>query len=137
MVGGSGSAAINANKISYVGIYDFHVVSNTSSGDIGGFKLYGAWDNPARNIVISGNTVTGKGEDGIKLFNGARDILVVGNTIDGAWREEALDNVSVKDVTFAYNTIKGSFGYTGLTVKTGSHDIEIVGNQIDGAKGSA
>ncbi|WP_207482724.1 right-handed parallel beta-helix repeat-containing protein [Arenibaculum pallidiluteum] len=136
IVGGPDAATITGYGISHVGIYDFHVVSNTSSGDIGGFKLWGPWSAPATGLAIAGNLITGKGQDGFKLFNGAKDCLIVGNTINGTWRQEAIDNVSIEDVTYAFNTIRGSFGYTGLTVKTGSRDVQIVGNDIDGKGGT-
>ncbi|HSK40665.1 MAG TPA: right-handed parallel beta-helix repeat-containing protein [Arenibaculum sp.] len=131
IVGSTGKAAIQAYKISNVGIHDFEVVSNTTSGDIGGMKIWGPWDSPARNIVISGNIVTGKGTDGIKLFNGAKDVLVIGNTIKGNWRQEAIDNVSVEDTVFAYNTIKGTAKNSGITMTAGSRNIELFGNDID------
>jgi Ca2+-binding RTX toxin-like protein len=131
IVGGPSAAAVTAYGISNVGIYDFHVVANAGEGDIGGFKIWGPWENPAHNLVVAGNLITGKGQDGFKLFGGAKDCVVVGNTIDGAWRQEAVDNVSVEDTVYAYNTLRGSAGYTGITMKAGSRNIEVIGNDID------
>ncbi|EWY39038.1 hypothetical protein N825_08530 [Skermanella stibiiresistens SB22] len=131
IVGGSSNATVTANGISNVAIKDFQVVSNTNSGDMGGFKIWGPWANPPHNLLISGNIITGKGTDGFKLFQGANNVLVTNNTIDGNWRQEAIDNVSVKNVVYANNTIKGNANYTGITLKAGSHDVEVVGNLFD------
>jgi Ca2+-binding RTX toxin-like protein len=131
IVGGSSAATITANGISNVAIQDFHVVSNTNSGDMGGFKIWGPWSNPPKNLLISGNTITGKGTDGFKLFQGANNVLVVGNKINGNWRQEAIDNVSVENVVYAHNTITGSAKNTGITIKAGSRDVELVGNTFD------
>ncbi|UEM06972.1 right-handed parallel beta-helix repeat-containing protein (plasmid) [Skermanella rosea] len=131
IVGGSGNATVTANGISNVAIKDFHVVSNTKSGDIGGFKIWGPWKNPPHNLLIEGNTITGKGQDGFKLFQGANNVLVTNNTIDGNWRQEAIDNVSVKNVVYANNTIKGEAKYTGITLKAGSQNVEVANNLFD------
>lgn len=135
IVGAPDKPAVGAWGISDVGIYGFKVVSGTSSGDLGGFKIAGPWENPARNVAIVGNVVTGVGTDGIKLFNGARDIKVVGNLIDGDWREEGMDNVSVEKSLFAFNTVRGSARYTSITLKAGSRDITLAGNEFDSRSG--
>jgi Ca2+-binding RTX toxin-like protein len=137
IVGGPSAATITGYGVSNLGIKGFHVVSNTAEGDIGGFKLWGGWDNPAHNLVVTGNLITGRGQDGFKLFGGAKNNLVLGNTIDGAWRQEAIDNVSVEDTVYAYNTLRGSAGYTGITMKAGSRDMQVIGNDIDIDAGTA
>ncbi|UEM06975.1 hypothetical protein JL101_031340 (plasmid) [Skermanella rosea] len=135
IVGAPDKPAIGAWGISDVGIYGFKVVSGTSAGDLGGFKIAGPWEKPARNVAIVGNVVTGVGTDGIKLFNGAADIKVVGNLIDGDWREEGMDNVSVERSLFAFNTVRGSARYTSITMKAGSRDITLAGNEFDSRSG--
>jgi hypothetical protein len=137
IVGGPKAATITGHGISNVGIYDFHVVANAGKGDIGGFKLWGPWENPAENLVVAGNLITGKGQDGFKLFGGAKNNLVLGNTIDGEWRQEAIDNVSVEDTVYAYNTVRGSAGHTAITMKAGSRDMQVIGNDIDIDAGTA
>jgi hypothetical protein len=127
--GSSTKAAVSAwGGTSYFGMYGFRVVSNTSSGDIGGFKIAGEWNNPPHDLVFASNTIVGKGQDAFKLFGGAYNVAVVGNVVDGQWRQEAFDNVSVEDVIYAHNTVKGTTKYTALTVKHGSRNVEVFGN---------
>ncbi|UEM07636.1 hypothetical protein JL101_032505 (plasmid) [Skermanella rosea] len=131
--GGRNTAAVQANRISHVAVRDLVVVANAggTDDDVGGFKIWGSWDNPARHLEFTGNTITGRGQDGFKLFQGAHDVLVAGNTLDGDWRQEAIDNVSVRDTVYAGNTIVGRAGFSGLTLKAGSRDNVVRDNRID------
>lgn len=128
--GSSNSAAINAWGVSNVVIQDFQIVSNAKSGDEGGIKLGGDWNAPATGVVITGNKITGQGQDGIKLYNGATGNTVVGNEINGDWRQEAIDGVSISNSVIAYNTVTGTAKFSGLTFKAGSNNIEVVGNEF-------
>ncbi|MGH6929110.1 MAG: hypothetical protein ACREEV_12410, partial [Dongiaceae bacterium] len=107
IAGSYNKAAVSSWGGYYFGMYGFRVVANTTKGDVGGFKIGGEWDNPPHDLVFAGNTIVGKGQDGFKLYSGAYNVTVVGNLIDGQWRQEVIDNVSVEDVTYAYNTVKG------------------------------
>ncbi|EWY39041.1 hypothetical protein N825_08545 [Skermanella stibiiresistens SB22] len=131
ILGAPEKPAIAAWGIANVGIYGFRVVADTSDGDMGAFKIAGPWEKPARNVAVVGNIVTGVGTDGIKFFNGATNILVVGNVIDGDWREEAMDNVSIENALFAYNTVRGSARNTSITMKAGSRNIILTGNDFN------
>lgn len=136
LVGDSTCAVIDAGiadgGASYVGVYGFTIVSNTLSGDIGGIKIAGPWIDPAHNIAIVGNIITGRGQDAVKFFNGARDFIVAGNIITGSWRQEAIDNVSVERAVYAFNSTGGAHArYTSITLKGASRDIEIYGNYFD------
>lgn len=128
-------AAISGWKCSYVGVYGFHVHSQCPqpANDEGGFKLggdYAVENNLIRNLVIAGNYITGEGRDGFKLFGGARNNLIIGNTIEGTWEQEALDNVGIENVIYAYNTILGKANYTGITMKHGSRNVEVFRNDF-------
>jgi hypothetical protein len=131
ILGAPEKPAVGAWGISDVGIYGFRVVADTSDGDMGAFKIAGPWEKPARNVAVVGNIVTGVGTDGIKFFNGATNILVVGNVIDGDWREEAMDNVSIENALFAYNTVRGTARNTSITMKAGSRNISLTGNDFN------
>jgi hypothetical protein len=128
-------AAVSAWGGYYFGMYGFRVVANTASGDVGGFKIGGEWDRPAHDLVFAGNTIVGKGQDGFKLYAGSYNVTFVGNVIDGQWRQEVIDNVSVEDVTYAYNTIKGKAGMSGITIKAGSRNVEFLRNDVNPATG--
>jgi type IV secretion system protein TrbL len=128
--GSTRRAAVGGWGVSNVVVEDFRVVSNAAGGDEGGFKLGGPWNAPASGIILSGNQVSGKGQDGIKFYNGATGNTVVGNLIDGDWRQEAMDNVSIADTVFAHNTVRGSAGFSGLTFKAGSRNVEVIGNDF-------
>ena len=135
IVGDSSCAAIfsliSKGGMSNVGVYGFTIVANTSSGDFGGVKIAGPWKDPVHNVAFVGNEVTGTGQDGMKFFNGANNIIVAGNTNTGKWRQEAFDNVSIEKSIFAYNTTSAAIAnYTSLTLKGASRDIEVVGNDF-------
>lgn len=131
IVGTEKLAALQVTGISHAGIYGFHIWSRATEGDLGGIKIWGDWEKPARNIVIAGNKVTGKGQDGIKVFNGAKEVIIAGNHIEGNWRQECIDMVSVEDSLLAYNTVGGWSKFSGLTMKAGSRNIEIARNHFD------
>src|SRR5262249_29617373 len=105
--------------------------ANTTSADIGGVKIAGPWKNPVHNVAFVANEVTGVGQDGMKFFNGANNMIIAGNTNTGKWRQEAFDNVSIEKAIFAYNTTSAAIqNNTPLTVKGPSRDIEVVGNDF-------
>ncbi|QQP93961.1 hypothetical protein IGS68_34855 (plasmid) [Skermanella sp. TT6] len=133
--GSRDQAAVQANRISNVEMDGFHVVANApGGGDVGGFKLWGPYGDIG-NLKITNNLITGQGQDGFKLFNMSptdqQSVLVAGNTIDGNWRQEAIDNVSVKNVRYEGNTIRGKAGFAGITWKAGSDGVQLVNNTID------
>ena len=129
--GSQNRAAVQANRITNVEMDGFHVVANApGGGDVGGFKIWGPYADVG-NLKFTNNLITGVGQDGFKLFNGANNVVVAGNTIDGNWRQEAIDNVSVKNVTYEGNTIKGKAGFAGITWKAGSDGVKLVNNTID------
>jgi hypothetical protein len=135
IVGDSSCAAIfsliSKGGISNLGVYGFTIVANTNSGDFGGVKIAGPWKNPVHNVAFVGNEVTGVGEDGMKFFNGANNLIIAGNTNTGKWRQEAFDNVSIERSIFAFNTTSAaSATYTSLTLKGASRNIEVVGNDF-------
>ena len=133
--GSRNQAAVQANRITNVEINGFHVIADApGGGDVGGFKLWGSYGNIG-NLKVANNLITGEGQDGFKLFNMSptdqQSVLVAGNTIDGHWRQEAIDNVSVRNVRYEGNTIKGKAGFAGITWKAGSDGVQLVNNTID------
>ena len=126
-------AVLTGNRLSHINVDGLHLVSTSRGGDTGGIKFWGSYEK-LHDVKITNNLVTGQGQDGIKVFNMAPNngrVLVAGNTIDGNWRQEGIDNVSVVDVTYEGNTIKGKAGFAGITWKAGSTGVKLVNNTID------
>ena len=132
-------AAIQGNRLSHVTVDGLNIVSTSRSGDTGGIKFWGSYQK-LHDVTITNNLVTGVGQDGIKIFNmapGDGRVVVAGNTIDGDWRQEGIDNVSVVDVTYQGNTIKGRAGFSGVTWKAGSDGVRFINNTVDIAADTA
>ncbi|QQP89906.1 hypothetical protein IGS68_01095 [Skermanella sp. TT6] len=132
-------AAIQGNRLSHITVDGLNIVSTSRSGDTGGIKFWGSYQK-LHDVTITNNLVTGVGQDGIKIFNmapGDGRVVVAGNTIDGNWRQEGIDNVSVVDVTYQGNTIKGRAGFAGITWKAGSDGVRFINNTVDIAADTA
>ncbi|UEM08186.1 hypothetical protein JL101_036140 (plasmid) [Skermanella rosea] len=134
IVGSRNQAVLQANRLSNINIEGLHLEANAPGGDVGGIKFWGSYEK-FDNVRIVNNRVTGVGQDGIKIFNmppsGNGGVVVAGNTIDGNWRQEAIDNVSVRNVRYEGNTIKGKAGFAGITWKAGSDGVQFVNNTVD------
>lgn len=133
IVGDSTSFGLQLYKFNYVKISGFDIRCNyIGTGDFGGCKMHGSVSTPSSHLYFTGNKISGKGQDGFKLFAGSKRCLVIGNTINGTWTAESIDFVQVEDTVVAYNTVSDTHGTTTMTMKAGTRNIEVVGNLFAG-----